>query len=118
MLAEMPPSVEAYVRATNEADLVGLLDTFVEDALVNDELCDHWGKAQIEKWAAHEVIEAELRMRVTKVVNLQANTILNAEVVGNFDTRGLPDPLVLAFYFSIVEDKIIQLIILRNRSDV
>jgi hypothetical protein len=37
-------------------------------------------------------------------------------VDGLFDKRGLPDPLVLAFYFSSYDDKIVQLIILRNQS--
>jgi hypothetical protein len=30
----------------------------------------------------------------------------------------LPDPLVLAFYFTIQSDLIVQLIILRNRFDI
>jgi hypothetical protein len=36
----------------------------------------------------------------------------------NYDKRGLPDPLVLAFYFSAHEDKIVQLIILRNEPEI
>jgi hypothetical protein len=41
-----------------------------------------------------------------------------ANVDGNYDKRGLPDPLVLAFYFTIQSDLIVQLIILRNRYDI
>jgi hypothetical protein len=33
-----PDTVAAYVRASNAADLGGLLDAFVDD--VNDQLCD------------------------------------------------------------------------------
>jgi hypothetical protein len=46
------------------------------------------------------------------------NFIVTADIDGSFDKRGLPDPLVLAFYFIPHDDLIIQLIILRNRSDV
>jgi hypothetical protein len=35
-------------------------------------------------------------------------------VDGDYDKRGLPDPLVLAFYFSVHREKVVQLIILRN----
>jgi hypothetical protein len=37
---------------------------------------------------------------------------------GDYDKRGLPDPLVLAFYFSAHEDKIVQLIIRRNEAEI
>jgi hypothetical protein len=44
--------------------------------------------------------------------------IVTANVDGDYDKRGLPDPLVLAFYFSAYGDRIVQLIILRNQSDI
>ena len=37
---------------------------------------------------------------------------------GDYEKRGLPDALVLAFYFSAHEDKIVQLIILRNEPEI
>jgi hypothetical protein len=46
------------------------------------------------------------------------NFIVTANVDGNFDKRGLPDPLVLAFYFTRHRNLIVQLIILRNRYDI
>jgi hypothetical protein len=36
----------------------------------------------------------------------------------HYDKRGLPDPLVLAFYFTAQSDLIVQLIIRRNRFDI
>jgi len=39
-------------------------------------------------------------------------------VDSDYDKCGLPDPLVLTFYFSAYQDKIVQLIILRNEPDV
>ena len=57
-------------------------------------------------------------MNVTKVINHYGNFIVTANVDGNYDKRGLPDPLVLAFYFTAQSDLIVQLIILRNRYDI
>jgi ketosteroid isomerase-like protein len=54
--------VAAYVEATNSSDLDGLLATFVDDALVNDQLRDYWGKAAIRKWAERDIIDERLRM--------------------------------------------------------
>jgi hypothetical protein len=40
----LPPLVAAFVEATNSFDLDRLLTTFADDALVNDQLRDYWGK--------------------------------------------------------------------------
>jgi hypothetical protein len=114
----LPPLVAAYVEATNSFDLERLLATFAEDALVNDQLRDYWGKPAIREWAKHDIIGERLTMNVTKVINHYGNFIATANVDGNYDKRGLPDPLVLAFYFTPQSDLFVQLIILRNRFDI
>jgi hypothetical protein len=57
-------------------------------------------------------------MDVTEVVEHYGSFIVMANVDGNYDKRGLPDPLVLAFYITPHGDQIVQLIILRNRYDI
>jgi ketosteroid isomerase-like protein len=114
----LPPLVAAFVEATNSFDLERLMVTFADDALVNDQLRDYWGKAAIRGWAERDVIGEKLTVAVTKVVKHYDNFIVTADIDGNFDKRGLPDPLVLAFYFMPHDDLIIQLIILRNRRDI
>ena len=116
--AGLPPSVAAYIRATNLCDLDALLATFVDDALVNDQLTDYWGKEAIAAWAARDIIGERLTLKVVKTVQHYGNSIVTAHVDGLFDKRGLPDPLVLAFYFSSYDNKIVQLIILRNQSGI
>ena len=95
-----------------------LLATFVDDALVNDQLVDYWGKPAIAAWAARDIIGERLTLEVVKTVRHYGHSIVTAHVDGLFDKRGLPDPLVLAFYFSSHDDKIVQLIILRNQSGI
>jgi hypothetical protein len=91
--------------------------TFADDALVNDPLCEYWGKAAIRQWAARDIIGERVTMYVVKAVGHYGNAIVTANVDGDYDKRGLPDPLVLAFYFSVFRDKIVQLIILRNEPE-
>jgi hypothetical protein len=114
----LPPLVAAFVEATNSFDLEQLLATFTDDALVNDQLRDYWGKAAIRDWAERDIIGDKLTIAVTKIVSHYGNFIVTANVDGNFDKRGLPDPLVLAFYFTPHHELIVQLIILRNRGDI
>jgi ketosteroid isomerase-like protein len=114
----LPPLVAAFVEATNSFDLERLVATFADDALVNDQLRDYWGKAAIREWAERDIIGERLTIAVTKVVRHYDNVIITADIDGEFDKRGLPDPLVLAFYFTPHNDLIVQLIILRNRRDI
>jgi ketosteroid isomerase-like protein len=114
----LPPLVAAFVEATNSFDLEGLMVTFSDDALVNDQLRDYWGKAAIKGWAERDIFGERLTIAVTEVVKHYDNFIVTANIDGNFDKRGLPDPLVLALYFTPHNDLIIQLIILRNRRDI
>ena len=114
----LPPLVAAYVDATNSFDPERLMATFAEDALVNDQLRDHWRKPAIREWVKREIVGVRLTMSVTKVITHYENFIVTANVDGNYDKRGLPDPLVLAFYFTVQGDLIVQLIILRNRIDI
>src|SRR5271168_5441642 len=110
----IPPLVAAYVEVANSFDLERLLVIFAENALLNDQLRDYWGKPAITEWAKRDIIGERLTINVTKVINHHGNFIVTANVDGNYDKRGLPDPLVLAFYFTAQSDLIVQLIILRR----
>jgi hypothetical protein len=114
----LPPLIAAFVEATNDLDLNRLMNTFSDDALVNDQLRDYWGKAAIRSWAERDIIGERITITVTKIVSNHGNFVVTANVDGNFDKRGLPDPLVLAFYFTSDNELIVQLIILRNRRDI
>jgi len=114
----LPRPVAAYVAATNAFDLDRLLATFADDALVNDQLRDYWGKAAIREWAERDIIGERLSMNVVGVIEHYGNYIVTANIDGDFDKRGLPEPLALAFYFAPHDDQIVQLIILRNRFDI
>jgi hypothetical protein len=74
----LPPLVATYVEATNSFDLARLLATFADDALVNDQLRDYWGKPAIGEWAKRDIIGERLTMNVTKVIDHYGNFIVSA----------------------------------------
>ena len=117
-LPALPAPVAAYIEATNAFDLRALLATFCDDAFVNDQLEDYWGKVAIAEWAARDIIGAQLTMYVVKVLEHYGHVAVTAYVDGRYDKRGLPSPLVLTFHFSPRGDEIVQLIILRNQAGI
>ena len=96
----LSPPVAAYVEATNGFDLERLLALFADDALVNDQLRDYWGKPAIREWAVRDIVGQSLTMDVTAVIEHYGNCIVTANVRGKFDMTGLPDPLVYALFTS------------------
>jgi len=115
MATKVPAPVAAYIKGTNDHDIAAFLASFPEDAIVNDIQREFRGKAAIEKWAAREIIGAKVTMEVVRAVDHYGDSIVTAKMDGNYDKTGLPDPLILTFYFTLRGDKITQLIILHNK---
>ncbi len=74
------------------------------DACANDALHDS-SRLSTRTFAAIDV---------HRVVHNGDHAVVAGNVDGTFDKRGLPDPLVLTFYFSSSGGKLVQLLILRN----
>src|SRR2546427_603059 len=115
MSAKLPAPVAAYIQATNDHDRAAFLASFTDDALVNDIQREFWGKAAIGKWADREIFAAKVTMEVVSAVDHYGDSIVAAKLDGNFDKTGLPDPLIMTFYFTLRGDKITKLIILLNK---
>jgi len=112
----LPSPVSAYVEATNAFNLDRFIAAFADDALVNDHRDEFVGKEQIRAWAAREIIGDHVTMKVVNVRLLGNHVALKAEIDGHFDKKGLPSPLVLAFYFSVSGDKVSALVIVHNKT--
>ena len=52
-------------------------------------------------WAQREIIDDRVTMEVIEAKRRGDSAALSAIVRGNFDKTGLPDPVVLTFYFSV-----------------
>ncbi|QIB52343.1 nuclear transport factor 2 family protein [Pseudomonas sp. OIL-1] len=112
----LPPRVAQFIEATNAGDLPRLLEVFAADSIVNDQLQQWRGLAELGEWARREVVGQQLSLRITHYIPHYGHCVIAAHADGNFDKRGLPDPLQVLLYFTLAEDKIVQLIILRDNS--
>ena len=110
----LPPPVQGYVTASNAFDGDALIAWFAEDAFVNDARREFRGAEAIRRWLDREIIGDRVTMDVTSAVDHRGDVVVNAVMDGEYDKAGLPDPLVLTYYFTIRDDRIVRLIIIRN----
>jgi hypothetical protein len=106
--------VASFVNAVNATDLRAAIGSFAHDAVVNDQLSQHSGIEQISEWLASEIIGCEMIINVIRSTFRYGTAVVIAEISGNFDKRGLPDPLLMTFYFSCSGEKLVQLVMLRT----
>jgi ketosteroid isomerase-like protein len=116
-LSNLLAPVSAYIAATNSFDIEALMATFAEDALVNDHRNEFDSRDAIRNWAQREIVDDRVTMRVTGSTCRGNTAAVTAKIDGNFDKTGLPDPLVLTFYFSVSGERICQLIIVHNKAE-
>lgn len=106
MTQTLSPVLAENIRATNAHDLEALLATFAEDALILDDSREIIGTRAIRGFLAREIVGDHVTYRVTEVVNAPGVTIIRAITEGDFDRTGLPDPVILTHYFSVINGKI------------
>jgi hypothetical protein len=107
-----PKPVSAFIDGMNAIDIEAFLAPLADDALVNDRHRQFWGKSAIRQWAEAEIIGDSVTLKPTDVREHYGEFIVTGAVDGTFDKTGLPPVLTLAFYFSVCEDRIVQIIIL------
>ncbi|MHB9836956.1 nuclear transport factor 2 family protein [Paraburkholderia terrae] len=107
--------IASFLLALNNADASAMAELFRDDALVNDQLRDFWGRPAIEAWIAREVIADNLRIEVLQVSQHYRVTTVVGAVTGTFDSRGLPNPLIVNLHFSLFNGQIARLFMLLNR---
>lgn len=113
-ISRLPAAIAGYIAATNALDIDALMTTFAEDALVNDHPKEFVGQAAIRSWAEREIIGDRVTLRTTSAAVRDTSAVITAVVDGRFDKSGLPDLLVLTFYFALGGDRIDQLVIVHN----
>jgi hypothetical protein len=83
---------------------------------MNDHREEFIGKERIRAWAAREIIGDRVTLKVVNQRVVGNHVALKAEIDGTFDKKGLPSPLVLAFYFCLSGSKISALVIVNNKT--
>jgi hypothetical protein len=116
MTTVLPPPIQRYLTACNTFDLEALSGCFAPDALVNDIRREFRGLASIRGFLEREIIGDRVTMEVSEGREHYGDFILDAKMDGDYDKANLPNPLILTHYFSIRDDRIVQLIIIHNES--
>jgi|ERR1700680_3082390 hypothetical protein len=114
MSSTLPAPVQGYIAASNAFDGDALIGWFADDAFVNDARREFWGKQAIRAWLDREIIGDKVTMDVTATSEHCGEVIVRAVMDGEYDKTGLPDPLVLTYYFTVRGDRIARLIIILN----
>src|SRR2546421_12665305 len=109
MKPQLPPIVEAYVRATNNHDASAFIALFADDAVVDDIGREFRGLDAIKAWSDREIFDVQVTLDVIGCTGRDGETVVTAKADGTFDRTGLPDPLILAHHVVIKDDKIVRL---------
>ena len=95
-------------------DRDALIGWFADDALLNDARREFRGKDAIRAWLDRELIADKVTMEPAGAVEHYGDVAVTAVMDGLYDKTGLPDPLILTHYFTVRDDRIIRLFVIRN----
>ena len=112
---KLPTVIQSFIKATNDHDSDAFINTFADDALVNDIARNFWGKDSIKQWADKEIIDVKVTVEAEKVVEHYSDFIITALIDGNYDKSKVPTPLYLDYFFTVKDDQIVKLIITKNK---
>lgn len=112
MIKKIEQPIETYFNSTSESEKSTFLSVFAKDAVLIDEGKEYKGLTQIAKWSEEYHFAYKLKLEVINVRERNTESIVTAKVDGDFDKTGLPDPFLLDFHFTVVNEKITRLEIL------
>ena len=115
MTTELAGVIAEHIAAVNNFDTDAVVATFADDALVNDARREINGIDAIRAWVAKEITGDKVTMDVLDVTGHYGETIVKARYDGEYDKANLPGELIMSSYFSIRDNKIVSLIVIRNQ---
>jgi hypothetical protein len=112
----VPRPIHDYFTAMNAFDSAAMIAPFTDDGLVNDIQREFWGPDAIKRWADKESVgDHVVTTDFTQTKKHHGNWIISTAVDGEYDKTGLPNPLILTYYFTLDGDQISSLIIIGNK---
>jgi len=114
-LKQLPEVIQSFIAATNKHDGQAFVSAFADDALVNDVARNFWGKGEISKWGDAEIIAVKITMKPDEAIEHYGEYLVTALIDGDYDKSKVPDPLYLDYFFTLRHDKIVRLIITKNK---
>lgn len=106
---QMPQVIHNFIIASNKPDPAGYVNCFAEDGVVIDEGQRRQGKDAIKDWSDKYHFAAHVTLEPREVQGDENEVTLTCKIDGDYDKTGLPDPLLLDYYFLIKGNKITYL---------
>jgi hypothetical protein len=110
----MDAAVTAHIAAINSFDVDAIMDTFADDALVNDFSREFWGRDRIRAFVSKEFVGDHVTVEPVEVVDNAGMWCVRCRYDGDYDKTGLPDPLIMTNYFRLRDGKIVTVFIIKN----
>ncbi|MGA7055662.1 MAG: nuclear transport factor 2 family protein [Mycobacterium sp.] len=116
MTAQLAPDpvIVAHIAAINSFDVDTIMDTFADDALVNDNSREFWGSDRIRAFVAKEFAGDHVTIELVEVVDNAGMWCLRCRYDGDYGKTGLPDPLIMTNYVRVRDGKIVTLFVVKN----
>jgi hypothetical protein len=112
---ELPGVINTFIQATNDHDGEAFISCFAQDALCNDFQRNFWGAEAIKKWSDKEMIGDRVTFEIDTIVEHYGEFMITALTDGNYDKSKAPDPTYLDYFFTLRGNKIVTLIIMKNK---
>jgi len=112
---ELPGVIADHIAAVNAFDTEAIVATFADDAVVNDNHREFWGTDQIRAWVTAEMVGDHVTIAPAEAFEHHGMTVVRGRYDGDYDKAGLPDELILTNYFTVENDRIVSLFVIRNR---
>lgn len=112
---KLPTVIQSFIKAVNEHNANAFINTFVDDALVNDFARNFRGKDSIKQWSDKEMISDKVTFEADEIVEHYGEYMITALTDGNYDKSKSPDPTYLDYFFTLKENRIVRLIITKNK---
>ena len=104
-----------HIASVNAFDTQAIVATFADDAVVNDNHREFWGTDQIRAWVAAEMVGDHVTIAPVQAFEHHGMAIVRGRYDGDYDKAGLPDELIMTNYFTVENDRIVSLFVIRNR---
>ncbi len=111
MLTKLTQPVAAFFHTANAPDPDAFIANFTDNAILIDGAREYSGIIAIKEWSETDIFAAKVKYEVTNTTQHNEETVVTAQVDGNFDKAGLPDTLMLDHHFILTEVKISRLTI-------
>jgi hypothetical protein len=115
MTTELTGVIAEHIAAVNAFDVDRIMATFADDAYVNDNHREIWGRDRIRQFVTRELVGDHVTMDVVEVVDHHGDVIVRARYDGTYDKTNLPEPLILSSYFGVRDGEIISLTVIHNQ---